>query len=303
MNWLSAFLAMFRQVDTKAHTSIADETPEETPDPYRAEPEILEPDPAPDPMAITTIGAWAGNSSLANPVRDVAAMIAAGVNRIDIIINDHSAWREPRKFTMRDTQKIATLAKVARDSGMSVHLMSWIMPHREYIEGACAALLDLHEKVPFDSVIWDAEEPWTLAKRSMGYKPAAALVGELLDGAPFRQGVTGIRYASKSKLGPLIAVCDYAVPQCYSTSSSKADPSTVAAKGVKQWRGRFGDDVQIVPALAAYRQKGIKGHTEASAIQAAADGARGLGGTVIYWGANSIRKSPVVSRAIARVRG
>lgn len=293
MRWLSTLLSFLSRAETTdSHT--------EEPDIEEHEDDVP---PEPEPEGpITTVGAWAGSSSLSNPTRDVAAMVAAGVNRLDIIVNDHSVWRKPQAFTIRNRERLIRLADECHRNGIEVHLMSWLMPHEAYIRRAAEVLIPLMADMGAKSLVWDAEEPWTLAKTGMGYKEAAALVGKLFEGRDFEMGVTGIRYASKSKLGPLIAVSDYAVPQCYSTSSSKADPSTVVSKGVKQWRDRFGDKVRIVPALASYRQTEIKGHSAASAMQAAIDDAKAYGPTVIYWSASAIRKSNVITKAVAGIR-
>jgi len=251
---------------------------------------------------IQTVGAWAGSASLSHPARDVAAMVSAGINRADIIVNDHSAWRKKQKFSIRTRERLIRLAGECHASGIDVHLMSWIMPHREYLEDAAKFLIPLMDDTGANSLIWDAEEPFTQARNPMNYSEVASLVASLFAGRKFEMGVTGIRYAPRRKLGPLIAVCDYAVPQCYSTSTSKADPSTVVSRGVRQWRDKFGEEIRIVPALAAYRQTGIRGHSAGSAMRAAIDDAQQHSSTVIYWGINSIRRSPDVTRAIAGIR-
>ena len=168
-----------------------------------------------------------------------------------------------------------------------------------------------------------------LAKKRMKYADAGALVAELFADRTFEMGVTGIRYAAKAKLGPIIVwpkrtpgqprdpiivnpvshglktmrplaeICDYIVPQCYATRTSKADPSTVVTKGLNTWRKKFGDGPRFAPGLAAYRQSGIKGHSIRSAMQAAIDNADDHASEVIYWGLNSIRKSPKTAAVIA----
>jgi hypothetical protein len=153
------------------------------------------------------------------------------------------------------------------------------------------------------SLVWDAEEPWTLAKKRMRYSEAGALVGELFADCEFEMGATGIRYAPTAKLAPLVAVCDYMVPQCYSTRTSKADPSTVVSRGLVTWRKKFGDGPRFVPGLAAYRQSGIDGHSIRSAMQAAIDNAGEHSDTAIWWGLNSLRKSPGTAAVVASLAG
>ena len=260
---------------------------------YEAEPER--------PGGLAERRAWCGAASLSGPSRDVAFARSIGLTGIDIIINDHSAQRSPMRFTVRDRAKIETLASMAGDVGLDVHLMSWVMPHRDYIAGAVDEVPGLMEATGAKSIVWDAEEPWTLAASPMDYYTAGASLTGSLRGLGFEQGVTGIRYASTAKLGGLVHGSDYIVPQCYSTRTSKADPSTVVAKGLATWRAKFGDRQRFVAGLAAYRQTGIAGHSIASAIGAAADGAAEVSDAAIYWSLSSIRASPQTAEAIRRL--
>ena len=304
---LTNLLERWRDEAEKAHARVDDDDEQparilaqitgESVSPYRVEPTPLI---ARGPR-MRVRGAWCGLASLANPERDVAFAKSIGLNRLDIIINDHSASRLPRAFDHRDTQKIVTLARMARDAGIEVHLMSWLMPHRLYISQAAARIPELVERTGAKSVMWDAEEPWTLAKNRMPYADAAAHLGDMFADFDFEMGVTGIRYVSTAKLKPLVDVCDYVTPQCYATSTSKADPSTVVTRGVELWRKKFGDRPRMVPGLAAYRQTGIKGHTVASAMTACLDDAYDHASEVVFWGLNSIRKSPQVAGVIRRL--
>jgi hypothetical protein len=71
---------------------------------------------------------------------------------------------------------------------------------------------------------------------------------------------------------------------------------------VNLWRKKFGDAPRMVPGLAAYRQTGIKGHTPASAMTACLDDADEHSDEVVFWGLNSIRKSPRVANVIEGLR-
>lgn len=293
----------WRDIAEHAHASVADDDAAdvETAD---ATPDTLTP-------FLHSRRAWCGLESLRNPERDVAFAKRIGLTGLDIIVNDHSGDRLPRPFDTRPTQQIVSLATIARDHGLDVHLMSWIMPHESYLRDAADVLPELVAKTGAQSLMWDAEEPWTLAKKRMRYADAGALVGELFADRDFEIGVTGIRYAPTSKLAPLIvwrdlpkleglaSVCDYITPQCYSTRTSKADPSTVVTKGLRTWRKKFGDGARFVPGLAAYRQDGIKGHTIRSAMQAAIDNADDHAFEAVWWGLNSLRRSPKTAAAVA----
>jgi len=296
-DWSSilSYLDAWRTRAERAHASVSDDSDLDA--------ELADATPGAQGPALRHRRAWCGLSSLANPARDVAFAKSIGLTGLDIIVNDHSAAREPRRFDARPTQQIVTLATMARDAGLDVHLMSWIMPHTRYIKEAADVLPELMAKTGARSLVWDAEEPWTLARKRLRYSEAGALVGELFAVREFEMGATGIRYAPTAKLAPLVAVCDYMVPQCYSTRTSKADPSTVVSRGLVTWRKKFGDGPRFVPGLAAYRQSGIDGHSIRSAMQAAIDNAGEHSDTAIWWGLNSLRKSPKTAAVVASLAG
>jgi len=269
--------------------------PEPEPDPYRTEPEIEEP-------GRMKISAWAGNASLNNPERDVAFATSIGLTRLDVIVNDHSGWREPHDFTMRKEAKIEKLVKLAQAAGLEVHFMSWIMPHRQYVEGAAEQLVPLCNRLGITSLQWDAEEPWMKATDAMAYPDAAKLIAEKFKGLDCPMGVNGIGYASATKFGPLADVCEYVVPQCYATSSNTLDPTTCVPKFVRRYRSKFGVNKPVQVGLAAYRQP-PKGFTTEAAMAASFGSAEAIEGcdAVIYWSLGWIRKTPSVAAAIKKL--
>ena len=257
--------------------------------------------PPPAESPITTVGAWCGLATLAHPERDVDFAVENGINRLDIVINDHSASRQERAFTVHKPSRIKALCKRAQDNGIETHLMSWIMPHRRYLERAAATLMPLCEDVGAASLQWDAEEPWVLAQKHMGFRQAADLVAERFSDLPCEMGVTAIGFASVSKVGPLLEVCDYGVPQAYSTTKSGVKPGSGQKRLHKRWRNKFGKP--IVMGLAAFRQSDIPGHTIESAMKACIKASGELGcTTVIYWSLRHIRTSARVRKVIAGIR-
>jgi hypothetical protein len=266
-----------------------DESPRDDPGPLEV-----------DEIGIGRIGAWAGRASMRTPTavkRSIAFAREIGLGRLDVIVNDHSGDRAPRKFDTYPRAEILALADAANDAGMHVHLMTWIMPHADYLLRARDELAHLVDASHAHSIMLDAEEPWTLATRRMPYPQAADLV-RAWGIAPI--GVTGIGYADRVKLGGLVRLADYVVPQCYSTSSSKLDPGTVVPKFAKRWREVFGVARRLVPGLAAYRQSGIAGYTPEAALRAAFAGAEAdpEAREVVYWSLGQIRDSPVATRVI-----
>ncbi len=253
--------------------------------------------------AIVNVGAWTGRSSLRESSRDVDFCVAHGINRLDVIVNDHSNKRGLTPFDTYRRPKILELCKKARDAGIEVHLMSWIMPHAPYIEQAADSLIGLCTETEATSLQWDAEEPWTQAVDAQPYEDAAAQIAEAFSSAPCPMGVNGIGFTPAKKFGPLARVCEYLVPQCYATAGSRATPETVVSLSVDRWRRHFGKDRRMEIGLAAYRQDGVQGHTPQSAMTASLANVRAYGfDTVIYWNLRGIQTSPEIASVVANIR-
>lgn len=252
--------------------------------------------------SIRVVSAWCGSASLANPERDVAFAHAIGLNRLDLVVNDHSGWRKSSRFTVRNTDRIRRLVDLAQDRGIEVHFMSWIMPHADYIKGAADALIPLAESCNVKGIQWDAEEPWMRAERAMDYEAAAELLKDRFAIYRGAMGVNGIGYAPAEKFKPLAAVCDYVVPQCYVTRRNQGDPTKVPGKFYRRYKKHF--DKPVVMGLAAYLQSGIRDYSPSGAITAAVQATRRLEGvdTIIYWSLRHIRGSKEVADAISRIR-
>jgi len=264
--------------------------------------EVTEPAPEPEieEPGRMTIGMWTGRASLNNPVRDVQLCVANNIRRLDVIVNDHSGARAARDFDMFQVSKIRGLVELAKANNLDVHFMSWVMPHEKYIDQAAEALVPLCNELGVSSLQWDAEEPWTLAQKPMDHGKAAKRIADAFEQLNCRMGVNGIGYTPVEKFGPLYEVCDYVVPQCYSTNTSGISPTTVVPRLVRRWNKVFGTDKKMAIGLAAYRQDGIAGHTVESAMRSAFAGAEAIEGvdTVIYWSLSSVRTSSTVAKVI-----
>lgn len=142
-----------------------------------------------------------------------------------------------------------------------------------------------------------------LARNHDGYKRGAEAVAKAFRDLPIPMGVNGIGYASVKKLGPLAEVCQYTVPQVYSTNRNTLDPRTAPAKFHRRWNKHFKQP--IVMGLAAYRQSGISGYESAAeAMQAAVDAVKNIPeiNTVIYWSLYHVTRNPSVAKVIAGIR-
>lgn len=252
--------------------------------------------------SIRTVGAWAGTGALAKPASAVKFAADHGINRLDVVINDHSKWRTEKPFDTFNATKIRKLCDRAAAKGIEVHLMTWVMPYESYIDGAAEVLIPMCKEVGAASLMWDAEEPWNQAKNALPFNKAAAHLGKAFANIGIPMGITGIGFAPVAKLGPLAAKCQYAVPQVYVTSGSGLKPEKAPRKFHKRWSNAFSRE--IVMGLAAYKQKGIAGHTIGSAMGAAVEATRGLDvDTVIYWSLRHIQGNAQVAQAVAAIRG
>lgn len=277
----------------------------------RAEPgavdEVVEPEdeqtapidvPATPLVSKVSVGAWTGSGSITNTddmARDVAFAKWLGLTRLDVMVNDHSAKRQPRDFDTYNKGRVAAFCKRAVAEGIEIHLTTWCMPHERYIQQLGVQMTDLVGECGARSICLDAEEPWVNAVRPMSWEAAASLMDDVLD-APF--GVSGIGYASKTKLGPLVRRAQYMVPQCYSTSGNSLDPKKAAVQLSNLWRSRFGNRPLVV-GLAGYKQDGRPGYTKAQFMKAAFDTARRADPiSIVYWSLRHIRASRTTANLI-----
>ena len=253
----------------------------------------------PATRVLERFGAWCGSGSMASDktiARDIAFARWLGLTRLDVIINDHSGSRAERTFDTYPRSKIVALCAAATKAGLETNLMSWIMPHERYLRDGCKEIVSLLEETDATSVCFDAEEPWTQARRPMPYADAAAVVAEALKG--HRWGVTGIGYASSEKLGPLVRASAYMVPQAYVTSRSNLDPSHDPYKLAKHWMKLFGLR-DLVVGLAAYHQEGIAGYTVDQALRACFASANAADPVaIVWWSLRQIRSSSKIANSI-----
>jgi len=259
-------------------------------------------------LVIETVGAWAGSWALSNPSDAVDLATACGMRRLCVIVNDHSKWRTPHDFTIRNPSKIERLAARCAGADIEVVLMSWCCPDKGYLDGARHDLGRLAENTGAAAVEFDAEEPWTLFKAPWGYtgddnegiaeayQEAAAYLDHIFNDVDCDIGVNAIGFTPHRALAPLIEVADYAVPQMYITSTSGLKPGGSLGRIRNRWVDMFEWEPEVV-GLAAYRQK-LDGYTTAGLMRAAFEDAEVLGAhTAIYWQLKSF-KSKTKRKAI-----
>lgn len=254
-------------------------------------------------QSIKTVGAWCGPAALKKPRNTVNFAAKNGINRIDIVVNDHSKWRTDKPFDIFNRAQIVALANAAAAKGIEVHLMSWVMPFENYIESAAEILIPLCKDTGAASLMWDAEEPWNQATNAMTHRAAAKFLGQKFANLSCPMGITGIGFAPVAKLGPLAELCDYAVPQVYVTSGSGLKPEKAPGRFYERWSKNFRKP--IVMGLAAYKQTGVPGHPSIeSAMGATIEATRGLDvDTIVYWSMRWIQKTAAVAEVVKGIRG
>lgn len=256
--------------------------------------------PEEDDIGITRFGAWAGLASMVSPAmvaRDVAFASSLGLTALHVIVNDDSDQRHEIPFRTYPLAEIRRLCGEAREAGLAVHLLSWILPFESYVQRAADVLIPLALEFG-GSVVFDAEEPWTQSRGDRAR--AASLVGTLFRSVP--TGVTGIGYADVEKLDPLVDAVDMMIPQCYATSSSHVDPALAVPRLAGRWRRVFGQ-TPIIAGLAAYRQRGIPGYTPEAAMRAAFAGAAADPKIheVVWWALGDLRGNATAARVIRSI--
>ena len=286
------------------------------------------------PRMITRVGAWAGSALIRDPLDNVLAAKAMGLDEIHVMVADHSAWRREHAFSDRPTREegggrraasIASLVKVGQvcaEAGIDVGLTTWVMPHGHYIDGCTGYLLEAARAMAaagchVTEIIFDAEEPWT---RAVGTEPfgktagirawnrSAAMLRDAL--APLRErpyevrfGVTGIGYAREPALDPIAEWCDFAVPQVYATVNNGLDPRKSPKIFADRWTRMF-ERKELAIGLPAYRQgpgmmsAAIEGVRAVSQDPNSAEVSR-----TIYWSLAQLRASKGKAQFVAGIKG
>lgn len=206
--------------------------------------------------------------------------------------------------------RIVDTATSLRDIGVAPHLVTWLRPTESYMRDAAASLRDLCIKTSVRSLIFDAEEPWTLHPNIKGRGQAGARdilsrYWSFFTGWPCLLGVSGVPYIPET-VKPLAEVCDFVLPQAYSThiperrGRSCLDnrvyrPVITQRTAHKRWRD-FGKP--IVMGLAAFSLCLFGGLSRQGAMQKAITATEDLRdpmvGEVAYWSIESLKSSEKV---------
>lgn len=251
-----------------------------------------------DPVRMRVVGAWGGSAMRANPEFWVDFAKALRLNRIDLMVNDHSRARTcDGKFPHATAKEIARVAHLCREAQIELHLTSWILPCKSYIESEAEFLLPVMRDENVSSLVWDAEEPWTQTRGDLTHADAGNLVGELFSSV--QVAVSAITYCDCAKIKPLADRAQLLIPQAYATDKKGMDARKLVSIAYTRWKREFGRAPTIM-GLAAYHMNGEPLRRMQEAVEATAS--YGID-TVCYWSLFNIRDNPAVAKFVAKLRG
>ena len=216
------------------------------------------------------------------------------------VASAHAAHRNNRAFSTYPNARLSPALHDALDElkscGAAIHFMSWIIPRARYCRGLVDTMFDLCARTGARSLMLDAEEPWM--RRAEGGRHATfvdTVFKPLIAGRPCCVGVSHIVQGSKTKLGPLIAACDYIVPQAYSSSR----PGKLPKDANRLW-GSTGKT--MVMGLSGMRKVSLSGMITDLAVADSLGTVR----EVYYWSFGHLRANAgrfkVAQDAAARAR-
>lgn len=239
------------------------------------------------------IGTWLTRVALSDPIDTAKALADAGISHGSIMLNDYGGARAPRPFTTHDTDKIVALAEALRDQKIGVSLTTWVMPHREFIDGLLAIVPDLADRCGASMLVLDAEEPWTKAIDPMDRGEAAYLLSTLVQ----TKCLSGIANVNAPMLEPLAEICSVWSPQAYATRNPKSLPADRAVDhALTKWRSAFGEPARWMIGLACYDQP----VPASTLMQPCLDRAASAGIVdVCYWSHRRILERPDVAAVLS----
>lgn len=182
--------------------------------------------------------------------------------------------------------RITARANELHALGITPHLMVWLFPFESFIRDTAEALIAICEAAPIGSIVLDLEEAWRGGgdvgplRHGLSVAHYGDVVEEhfipaftaLRDSRPgLRVGASDITMIGgfRDVLEPLVAACDYTMPQAYSSSRGFANcvadgntpaecrvwrPGVTQRSAWSQWRGF---DRTMVMLLNAYAVNGF----------------------------------------------
>lgn len=164
------------------------------------------------------IGCWVGKSAILDPNKAVRDAKRAGVNHLDIMVNDATSNKNFHLFA--DSKTVLRSLKVIKDAGLTFSITSWLVPTDNWINGMENELVPILSELDIEELTLDVEEPYLIPLRKN--VKLAEFWSERLRLAittkyKGRVAVTCIVYTNLDLVEPLLKWCDVIIPQSYAT--------------------------------------------------------------------------------------
>ncbi len=208
---------------------------------------------------------WCGRKQIGDPNRWLDLLQDSGCERVDLVVNDLSAWRvnargkitargitQTKPFKTYDCSKLERFARLATVRGLELHTLFWVVPTPESVTRAAQWLNAFQETTGAAGHVLDCEEPITRSSFAAYDNDPERMADHLCQMLKAPLGVTHIGYAPVHIVKPFVERARYALPQTYITTTSKLTPEAVS-RICDRAHGRLGAR-EIVGGFALYRQ-------------------------------------------------
>lgn len=136
------------------------------------------------------------------------------VTDIAIFVNSNTQTRF--SISSSKQKKLLSIAAQLHNIDIAPHFVSWLRPSQQYMTECARIMRPLCRDAKVRSLLFDVEEPWTKNTKTESTAQAAVDDYWRFTDWPCDLGVTGIVSLPRS-LKPVIAKCEYVLPQAYST--------------------------------------------------------------------------------------
>lgn len=221
-----------------------------------------------DVVKFDKIGAWTGRAAILNPHKAIKDAKRAGLNHLDIMVNDATSKRDWHLFA--DIKTVKNSIEIIKNSGLGVSVTSWIVPSDNWINGMRDILIPLLIELDIEELTLDIEEPWLIPlKKNVKNAEFWSEKLRLAITTNYKGRVAGtcIVYTNLDMVGPILKWCDVIIPQSYATVGNTkglkaGDLERIAFKRFEPYNKK------IVLGAAAWNIDGAYGLNEKDALKA-----------------------------------
>lgn len=215
------------------------------------------------------IGAWAARSAILNPEAAIKSARNAGINHLDIMVNDATSNKQFHLFTDEKTLR-SSLQKI-KDSGITLTVTTWVVPSDNWNNGIRDILVPILVDLDIEELCLDVEEPFLIPLKKKNSdeikKWVDSLKSSILPKYRGRVAVTHIVYTVLAILELFFDWCDVIIPQSYATvgNTKNLKPGDLERLSYKKYEKY---NRKIVLGVAAWNIQGAYGLNEKDALKA-----------------------------------